>query len=687
MGKEGDSGAGGDGQRGRGRRSRRKGRGSGRSNAPSSGTATKKTATPPASPARRGSSTEGSESPTRPEVVAAASLVKLAAAASAADTSSGSVTSSPASQNQTQPQPTGEGQSPEKTAEDCLSDAPQEKVKGQTKPAAESASTEPPAAETSDLAPESTETSSVPEPKAAESAAQPSEADPPAVAPKFASRREEMRHKQQQQQQEESAAQPAAAENQVAPAASSGGWGWGWVNKMADKAALIGSNLADQVIAVADALDDGEEAPESPTSPKRAPAGPSLSDALREARDAPPADKQPKQPHNTQPANESQAGSSLLKTLPSFSLTSFLADSHLEAKKKPSLAEALRDAREGKAAESSGERLIKQVGKAVGTAFDTVEHTVESTVLAAGELVSAEVAKLEHVGKGALGLEEEDDGTRPPEDLEQEAQDATVSFQVALEENNGQAYLEALELLSNTHVAQLRTKMLHLSQTDYEDHQKDFSAVEGLLTVDEEGDDDDEEEADLTDEQRDAAFEKLCTIGTITDRGEVDTAKLSAARAKALEWLQQRGVNDEGANAFQTLHDQGLRSLAMLVSGFLEVVQKTAELMCLAHLEPPSRATIVSQAEQLKKATTALETEIQALVTSFVTVIQEEDAVHDQPGATSESAQGDEQAEDPVDSSELCTNLFLESSASITMLGEALQLLIPLLQVQLLRAA
>ena len=245
-----------------------------------------------------------------------------------------------------------------------------------------------------------------------------------------------------------------------------------------------------------------------------------------------------------------------------------------------------------------------------------------------------------------------------------------VSFDMFFEEHIGQPHFDALRLLSSTADSRAAIAADQMTGAERTDVLKQLAKVKKKLSIDDEVEDEDED-----DEPAEMFKKMMAALEKLGPADRIPSKKLDKAYAAASEWLDQARStdNDTGDSAEATpdgeeevtqnalRHREAISYFALMVSAYVEILRKIAELVILEGSESSNVKASVKKAPALHTASLALTNIIAWFADSSAELI--DDAKED--------------------GNELTTSLYMEQTTATTRVQECLHMLEPVFHLAL----
>ncbi|KAK6474946.1 protein FAM114A2-like [Huso huso] len=357
---------------------------------------------------------------------------------------------------------------------------------------------------------------------------------------------------------------------------------------------------------------------------------------------------------------------------------------------------------EGAAGSGKDSGSSAPVGAAMGM-FSSLSSVVQST---GKSVFSGGLDALEFIGKKTMdAIAEGDPGFKKTKGLmirtetlsqvlreakEQEQQQTAgqvatdtsrkAHYGMLFDEFQGLSHLEALELLSRESEAKVRSVLTSMSGEELATLKEELQLIKEAFSL---GEFDDEEEEEEEEERKDdddgSEFVKELTAVMAELHVATTADKLGRARKKAHCWMSEVHIPGESEKEEETesteaaprssvedIHTDAIRSLAEVTARSIEQFHKAAELILHSR---DLESTALEQARCLSQMTIILCKEISSLSKKFTSCL---------------STVGANEKGDILNP--LITGVFLEASNSASYIQDALQLLLPVLELSHIQA-
>ncbi|CAN2387324.1 Family with sequence similarity 114 [Pristimantis euphronides] len=237
-------------------------------------------------------------------------------------------------------------------------------------------------------------------------------------------------------------------------------------------------------------------------------------------------------------------------------------------------------------------------------------------------------------------------------------------YGLLFDEYQGLAHLEALEMLSKQSEGKVRSIIGALSGEELARLKQELEPLKEVLSMEEFDDDEEVEKADEEFiEEISAQFKEL----QISVRPE----KLTNARKAIYDWMikleaeekvtgEENKAEPQRKSTIEDIHEFAIRSLAELTACAIEVFHKTAALI----LHGDTQVSAMSRGKALSQMTVALCKELSQLSKRMTTLL---------------TTAGASEKSDVLNP--LITGVFLEASNSASYIQDAVQLLLPVLEI------
>ncbi|KAM8834868.1 protein FAM114A2 [Synchiropus picturatus] len=244
---------------------------------------------------------------------------------------------------------------------------------------------------------------------------------------------------------------------------------------------------------------------------------------------------------------------------------------------------------------------------------------------------------------------------------EQQTEDESMSekkplahYGVLFDQFQGLSHLEALEILSRDSESKVKSVLTTLSGDEQQQLREELKIIKDSFSMM----DFDDDELDEKHDQDGAEFQKELeeVLEGITVSGPVDKLCKASKGARNQALVSSGEGEDQKTTTVEDIHAAGIRSLAELTAGSIELFHKLAEMILTARVDPA--ASVLSQ------LTVVLCRELSLLSRKFTSSLT--------------SAASNEKGDvlNP-----LITGVFLEASNSVSYIQDAFQLLRPILEV------
>lgn len=326
-------------------------------------------------------------------------------------------------------------------------------------------------------------------------------------------------------------------------------------------------------------------------------------------------------------------------------------------------------------ADVDGADEVSAVGSAMGmlTSLTSAVQITGKTVLSGG------LDALEFIGKKTMDvIAEGDPGFKKTKGLmnrnltlsqvlreakereEQQTEDEAASekkpvahYGVLFDQFQGLSHLEALEILSRDSESKVKSVLTTLSGDEQQQLREELKLIKDSFSMM----DFDDDELDEKHDQDGSEFQKELTgvLDGLAVSGPADKLCKASKDARNQALISSGEDEDQSITTVEDLHAGGIRSLAELTAGSIELFHKLAEMILTSRADPA--ATVLSQ------LTIVLCREVSLLSRKFTCSL---------------TSAGSNEKGDVLNP--LITGVFLEASNSVSYIQDAFQLLRPILE-------